>query len=212
MKKQTALILTCVTLLGCQSAGRRLQTAFQTPETTEVTVSETTPTERSEAPDRGFSLRRVLQFAGFDRSAEGETSLVPREVVQLSDMVDATVEKASQLSVNDPPEVTRQKAQGILASLSSWDGALAAGRSLGVVNDKTAQVLNGFVAQLRAETQKLVQQGANPETIAAVQHLAGNLKATAGNMAAIFSEGTEAYRSLVGPRTASAQPAGRQGQ
>lgn len=200
MQQQTVLIVACMLCLGCQSAGRRQQVAAQ-PAATEITAQEAGGQQApSENPERGFSLRRVLQFAGLQQPQEEPRSVVPPEIVQLSDVVNATAARASQLNINDPPEVTRQKAQGILDSLRPWGSLLAAGQSLGLVNADTARVLNGFVGQLKVETQKLVQSGANPQTIAAVQQLAGNLKSTFGSVAAIFAQGTTAYRSLMGSR------------
>jgi len=198
MKRRTVLILACVIGLGCQSAGQRQQAASQ-PTTTQITSQETaSPDATANSPTKGFSLQRVLQFAGLQRSDEEPASLVPQEIVQLSSVVNTVAARASVLSINDSPEVTRQKAQGVLDSLRPWESVLTAGRSMGLINEDTARILNGFAGQLRTHAQKLVQHGANAETIASVQQLAGNLKSTFNSVSAIFAEGTAAYRSLAG--------------
>ena len=206
MKRHTALVLACAIGLGCQSAGQRERAASQ-PTGTEITSQDTETTGDEDAPPRGFSLQRVLQFAGFKKSDEKPATLVPQEIIQLSEIVNSTAARASELSINDPPEVTRQKAQSVLDSLSPWDGVLAAGRSMGLVNDNTARILNAFAGQLKGHAQTLIQHGANAETISAMQQLAGNLQSTFNSVAAIYTEGTAAFQALAGEsRVESREP------
>jgi len=143
-----------------------------------------------QTPPQGFSLGRFLQLVGWRQASDAESSLIPKEVLQLGQVVNSAVAQASQLNINDPPEVTRQKAQAILESLKPWDSTLAAGRSVGLVNDETAGLLNSYVGQLKAEVQKLVQYMPTPETIVAVQQLAANLQATVGPLMAMFGTPT----------------------
>ena len=198
MKRQTVLVLACVIGLGCQTARQRQESASQ-PSATAISSQETTnPAESDDSPASGFSLQRVLQFAGFQKSDEKRPSLVPQEIVQLGEVVNATASRASELSINDPPDVTRKKAQGVLDSLRPWESVLAAGRSLGLVNDNTARILNAFAGQLRTHAQTLIQHGANADTISAMQQLAGNLQSTFNSVYAIYTEGTAAYQALAG--------------
>jgi hypothetical protein len=106
--------------------------------------------------------------------------------------------QSAELNVNDPPEVTQQKAQAILDALQGWDTTLAAGTSTGLVNGQMAQTLNAWVGQLRGEAQKLVQFLPNPQTIAAVQQLAGSLNSTFGNFSSMLNQGNAVSQAFLG--------------
>lgn len=200
MKRQSILIVACAFFLGCQMPGmpgRRDQAATPGPDAGSLSAHDgqnpSAPTE-----GRGFSFKRMLQFAGFNRDADQEVSVMPQELGKLQDLISTVVAKAGELRAEDPAEVTQQKAQAILEALRPWDSLLEAGRSLGIVNENNSQILNGLVLQLKSQTQKLIQHGANPETIAAVQHLARNVKSTFGGITGVFNQGMTAYRNFAG--------------
>ena len=106
--------------------------------------------------------------------------------------------QTSQLNINDPPQVTRQKAEGILTTLRDWDSVLAAGRSIGVINDATAEMLTRSVQRLTAETQKLVQYAPRPETIDAVKQLGASLGAAYSGVQGILAQGSSVTQALMG--------------
>jgi hypothetical protein len=135
-----------------------------------------------------------MEFAGFQKSDESP-GIMPPVITEVGNTIDAVLIQANDLNIQDPPELTAQKAQGLLTSLGSWERLLASARTL--MNEDTATALNGLVGQLRGRLQSLIQNGANPETIAAVQHLAGQLKQGYGGLSALFSDGSAAYQALV---------------
>ena len=199
MKRCSLLTLAIVCFVGCTMPGSRTnplisQSSPQAPPA-QVAVTQTTPNEGQNA---GFSFSRMLQMAGFQKPDAPAPSLVPQELVDLGNVITAVSAKSAELNVNDPPEVTRQKAQGILETLQGWDGTLAASTSTGLVNSQLAQTLNTWVGQLRGEAQKLVQYMPNPETIAAIQQLAGSLTSTFGNLSSMLNQGNAVSQALLG--------------
>ena len=118
----------------------------------------------------------MFQMVGLQKPAEPAPSLLPPEVANLGNVINTVTAKSAELNVNDPPEVTRQKAQAILDSLQGWDSTLAASNSTGLVSNEMAQTLNTWVSQIRGQAQQLVQYMPRPETIAAIQQLAGSLR------------------------------------
>lgn len=152
-----------------------------------------------EAEPAKFSLGRVFRTVAFWQRADEEKT-VPQEVVDLGDTVDNIAARASELNINDPPEVTRQKAQAILDSTQSWERLIAACKSVGFINDATTNRFNQFITPIRSEALKLVQTGANPQTIAALQHLAGGLKTSFDSVSTMLTQGAAAYQQLIQPQ------------
>lgn len=155
MRRDLLLTLTLVCFAGC-SAGSRSnpfisQTTPQTP-TSQVATTQTaaTPASNGEAASEGFSFTKMFQMVGFQKPDTPAPSLVPQEVVNLGNVINDITAQSAALNANDPPEVTRQKAQAILTSLQAWDSTLSASNSTGFVNNELAQTLNGWVGQIRA--------------------------------------------------------------
>lgn len=199
MRRYLLLTLTLACFMGCTTTGNRWnpfvsQNDPQTP-AAQVAENQTTP---SQSQDTGFSFSRMIQMAGFQKPATPAPSLLPQEIVNLGEVINTVTAKSAELNVNDPPEVTRQKAQAILASLQVWDSTLAASHSTGLVTNEMAQTLNTWVGQIRGEAQKLVQYVPNPETIAAIQQLAGSLNSTFGNINSMLTQGNAASQALLG--------------
>jgi hypothetical protein len=140
----------------------------------------------------------MFQMAGFQKPAAPAPTVVPQEVVNLGNVISAVTAKSAELNVNDPPEVTRQKAQAILESLQPWDSTLAASHSTGLVTNQMAETMNGWVGQIRGEAQKLVQYVPNPETIASIQQLAGSLNSTFGNISSMLNQGSAVSQAFLG--------------
>ena len=113
-------------------------------------------------------------------------------------MIDTITAKASELSVNDPPEVTRQKARAILEATEPWETLLAAGQATGWLTDPMVDTLNQFVIPIKTEAQKLVQLGSNRQTIDALQQLGSDLRSAHNNVTKLVSQGEAAYQSLIG--------------
>ncbi len=199
MRQNVFMLLTVVCLAGCANSDKRANPFIS--QTTPPTPTAQTPereTRLAEAPDEGFSFAKMFQMAGFQKPATPAPSLVPQEVVVLGNVINTVTAKSAELNVNDPPEVTREKAQAILDSLQGWDSTLAASNSTGFVNNEMAQTLNAWVSQLRAQAQQLVQYMPNPETIAAIQQLAGSLNSTFGTINAAVNQGNAVSQAFLG--------------
>ncbi len=199
MRRDLLLTLTLVCFVGCASPGKSwnpfvAQNAPQTP-ATQVAANPTTP---DASQDEGFSFTRMMQLAGFQKSETPAPSLVPQEVVNLGNVINTVTAQSAELNVNDPPEVTRQKAQAILESLQAWDSTLAASHSTGLVTSEVAQTLNGWVGQLRGEAQKLVEYVPSPETIVAIQQLAASLNSTFGTVSSMLNQGNAVSQAFLG--------------
>ena len=199
MKRGSLLTLAMVCFVGCTMPGTRPKPVISqtSPQTSTVQVAEaqTTPNGSQNA---GFSFSRMFQMVGFQKPETPAPSFVPQEVVNLGNVIAAVTAKSAELNVNDPPEVTRKKAQAILESLQGWDSTLAASTSTGLVNSQMAQTLNTWIVQLRGEAQKLVQYMPNPQTIAAIQQLAGSLTSTFGNLSSILNQGSAVSQAFLG--------------
>jgi len=199
MKRGLLLTLTLICFAGCAASGNRWdpfisQSSPETP-AAQVAENQTTP---NESQDSGFSFSKMFQMAGFQKPATPAPTLVPQEVVNLGNVISAVTAKSAELNVNDPPEVTRQKAQAILESLQVWDSTLAASHSTGLITNEMAQTMNGWVGQIRGEAQKLVQYVPNPNTIAAIQQLAGSLNSTFGNISSMLNQGSAVSQAFLG--------------
>ncbi len=173
--------------------------ATQTPPT--QLTQHTTPV--AEQQSEGFSFSKMMQFAGFQKPetpapATTPQQLIPQSVTNLGSMISSVSAQSAALNVNDPPEVTRQKAQAIMASLQGWDGALAQSNSTGFVNDKMAQTLNTWVGQIRTEAQKLVQYMPNPQSIAAIQQLGASLSTTFSTVTSMMNQTNGLSQAFLG--------------
>ena len=207
MKKVVALMLTSVVCLGCQSGGQR-QTGLASasvppaapasnavagvPAANETAANETAENETA-ANGGGVAavtgtIGRIWNAVGFQQPASAQPAPVSPEMARFNNFVGAIATQTSQLNVADPPEVTRQKAEAILGTLRDWDSVLAAGRSMGLLNDSTAGLLTRSVQRLTAETQKLVQYAPRPETIDAVKQLGGSLGAAYSGIQGILAQ------------------------
>ena len=204
MRRDLLLTLTLVSFVGCAASGDRWnpfvsQSSPQTPadQTPAAQLAENPATpDQSETP--GFSFSKMFQMAGFQKPETPAPSLVPQEVVKLGSMISTVTAKSAELNANDPPEVTRQKAQAILVSLQGWDSALAASRSTGAISNDMAQTMDGWVGQLRGEAEKLVKYVPNPDTIAGIQQLAGSLNSTFGNVSSMINQGSAVSQAIRG--------------
>lgn len=198
MRKSLAWILLLAVAAGCKSQGQSVASHLPGPG---ESIAATEPASESK-----FSFRRAMQLVGFGNTPSQDTtpaslmanSLVPNELVRLSATVNDIVARASQLDVNDPAHITAQKAQAIMEALDPWDSVMAAARSLGMVNEATLRPLQILVEQLRIQTVNLLQVGSRPETVAAIQHLAGQLKSSFAGVSALMAEGGAAYNALMG--------------
>lgn len=196
MTKQLIGCMSCTLLfaLGCQSSGKH-----QTISTPTAANTAAQPPS-SEKPPGKFSLGRVVHMVAFrQRAEEDKSELLPKKIVELGNAVDMIAAKTGELNVNDPPEVTQQKAQAILDSTQPWESLLTAGETAGLINDVSISRLNQFVTPIRTNALNLVQYGANPQTIAALQQLAVGLKTSYDGLAAMFTHGLSAYQQLVQP-------------
>ena len=195
MRRELALLLSVACCFGCTTPGAKPPAlASQPAPATPANAAAADPASEGS----GFSLTRMLEFAGFQRTEKPQPSLIPQEVVDLSNVINTVSAKSAELNMNDPPEVTRQKAQAILEALAPWDSTLAAGHSAGFLNTETAQMLNNWASQLRVEAQKLVHYVPTPETIGAIQHLAGSLNATVGNISKMLGQGQTISQAFLG--------------
>jgi hypothetical protein len=183
MLAKLAILLFLVTVAGCKIGWPGPQMASKSPEAVEPLVQPASANE----PRDGFSLRNMLELVSFMRPAGDET--VPPQIVQLTAVLNTIVGQAADLKANDPPQLTIQKAQKILSLLSSWDTLLATTMSMELVDAQMAQPVQAVVEQLRARTHELIQFGGRPELIAAVQHSAGQLKATGNALASALASG-----------------------
>ncbi len=199
MRRDVLLTLTLVCFVGCTASGNRWDpfVSQSEPQTPAAQIAQN-PTTPDASEDKGFSFTRMFQLAGFQKPETPAPSLLPQEVVNLGEVINTVTAKSAELSVNDPPEVTRHKAQAILESLQVWDSTLAASHSTGLVTNEMAQTLNTWVGQIRGEAQKLVQFAPNPATIAAIQQLAGSLNATYGNIHSMLNQGSAVSQAVRG--------------
>ncbi|MEO8494502.1 MAG: hypothetical protein ABI614_05505 [Planctomycetota bacterium] len=199
MRRDLLLTLTLVCFAGCAGAENRWDpfTSQTTPPTppAQLAANQGAPAASQET---GFSFSRMFQTVGFQKPETPAPSLLPKEVVDLGTVINNVTAKSAELNVNDPPEVTRQKAQAILDSLQGWDNTLAASHSTGWINNEMAQRMNTWVGQIRGEAQKLVQYVPNPATIAAVQQLAGSLGSAFGRINAMLNQGSAASQAVSG--------------
>lgn len=192
-----ALMLVC--FVGCAAPGSRPDAlTSQTPPQTPATQVAGASTNPGESANEGFSFSKMFQMVGFPKPEAPAPSLVPQEVANLGNIINTVTARSAELNVNDPPEVTRQKAQAILDSLQGWDNTLAASNSTGFVNNEMAQTLNGWVGHIRVQAQQLVQYLPNPETIAAIQQLAGSLNSTFGTVGAMVNQGNTVSQAFLG--------------
>ena len=203
MRRDLLLMLTLVCFAGCNIPGTRpnaltSQTTPQAPTAQVAGAPATGAAANGEASSEGFSFSKMFQMVGFQKPDTPTTSLVPQEVTNLSNVINNVTAKSAELNVNDPPEVTRQKAQAILDSLQAWDSTLAASNSTGFVNNEMAETLNGWVGQIRERAQHLVQYMPNPETIAAIQQLAGSLNTTFGTVSSMLNQGNAVSQAFLG--------------
>lgn len=157
----------------------------------------------AEEQSEGFSFSKMLQFAGFQKPETPPPTVAPQQifppaVLSLGNMISTVTAQSAELNVNDPPEVTQQKAQAILASLQGWDNALATSNQTGFVNDKMAQTLNTWVGQIRGEAQKLAQYMPNPQSIAAIQQLGASLGATYSTVTAMMNQNNGISQAFLG--------------
>lgn len=203
MRRTLLLTLTLVCFAGCTAGSRTNPFVSQTtpqPPATQFAETQTagTPAATEETPTEGFSFSKMFQMVGFQKPETPAPSLVPQEVVNLGNVINDVTAQSAALNVNDPPEVTRQKAQAILESLQTWDSTLAASNSTGLVNNEMAQTLNGWVGEIRARAEQLVQYMPNPETITAIQQLAGSLSSTFGTVNAMLNQGNAVSQAFMG--------------
>ncbi len=151
--------------------------------------------ERASALSTMGKIWRAISFQQPDAETPPATS---PEVARFNAFVTSISNQTSQLNINDPPEVTRQKAQAILATLGDWDSVLAAGRSVGVINDATAELITTSVQRLKAETEKLVKYAPHPQTIEAVKQLGGSLGAAYQGVQGILAQGANLTQAFQG--------------
>lgn len=191
-----ALLTSLMLLAGCQSTDKADQIAATPPSHPQAPAANQADSQPANQPGGGFSFGNVMRMAGFQQGGQGTGGQgaagqaaagtaggwLPPEVMNLSNVVNTIAARSAELSINDPPEVTRQKAIGILDSLRPWDSMMAAGRSVGLINDQTAQQLNSFVGPLRAELQKLIDKPPSVQTIGAVQYLARGLQTSVNGL------------------------------
>lgn len=183
MRKVTLFVTIVMLSCGCQGSRRYTLDQSQTAES-ETSLAGAEPAKKKSAFSLG-NIWRVVSFQG--ESDDSSQPLVPKEVVQLGSVIKTIANRAGQLSVDDPPEVTRKKAMGILESLKPWDSLISAGRSVGAINKRTADVLNALMDQLRAKARELVEFVPKPETIRAVKYLAGQLGLAYSNTIGLFT-------------------------
>ena len=182
MRSKLAVALVLVVFVGCKSSGTNQPLASKVPLTAEeALVKQMTATES----EQGFSFRNMM--ASFMRPSGQDSGLVPPQLVQLTATANTVVAQAAELNMNDPPAVTAEKAQKILTALSPWENLLATAKSMGLVTDETAGPLQAVVEQIRLHAGSLIQLGAQPETIAAIQHLAGQLKFAGSGIASMIA-------------------------
>lgn len=219
MKKGFALALSCLVCMGCQSGGETqpgsayssaAPAAANNPVAAAATADEAIETTSGGAPSNGSTssvsgiataastLGKIWKAVGFQRPAPAEPAPISPEMARFNGFVGAISTQTRELNINDPPEVTRQKAQAILTTLRDWDSVLAAGRKIGVVNDATAALLTNSVERLAAETQKLVAYAPSPETIDAVKQLGGSLGAAYSRVQGILAQGATVSQALLG--------------
>jgi hypothetical protein len=141
---------------------------------------------------------KIWKAISFQQPAPETPPPVSPEMARFNSFIGAIGAQTSQLNINDPPQVTRQKATAILTTLRDWDSVLAAGRSMGVINDATASLLTTTVERLTVETQKLVQYAPSPETINAVKQLGGSLGAAFSSVQGILAQGTTVSQAFLG--------------
>ena len=192
MTKQLTCIIICTFCLGCKILSQQKTTTQPLATTPDVDVA----TTKDESPF--LSFRRAFRWTGFRSTPDEAPNLVPPEIARLNNVIHTIVARTSELNMNDPPETTRQKAQSILDATQPWESLLSAGQSIGFLNDQTIQHLNQFVFPIRTEAHKLVQYGANPQTIAVLQQLNGGLKATFDSTFTMYARGKSAYQYLAG--------------
>jgi len=208
MNKAFALTLTFVVCLGCQSGGQRQSdSAFvsSAPDSAAATNnSNAVATGPAESNTGGgvtavaSKIGQIWNAVGFTRPEPAEPAPVSPEMARFNGFVNAITTQTSQLNINDPPEVTRQKAEGILTTLRDWDSVLAAGRSVGVINDTTAELLTSTVQHLTAETQKLIQYAPSQQTVDAVKQIGGKLGAVYSSVQGILAQGSTVSQALLG--------------
>lgn len=186
MSQKLAVALLVAITVGCKSGVQfpsfAAKPAAPTPP---LAAAEATPPPA--ADDSGLSIRNLMDLASFMRPAGNDSGLVPPQILQLTATANTVVSQASQLNVNDPPQVTAQKAQAILETLRPWDTLMATAKSMRLIDDETAAPLQAIVDQIKVHSNALIQLGSHPETITAVQHLASQLRMAGGGIVAMFS-------------------------
>jgi len=196
-----SLTLAIVFVAGCKVPGST-STAFPWQTSPQAPAAQVAKGQapQSESQEAGFSLQSLFQLAGFQQTALPAADPAPKAVADLGSVISKVAQKSMELNINDPAEVTRQKALAILEALNGWDSSLAATTSTGLVNGETAQTLSTWVAQLRTETQKLVKFAPDAQTIATVQELAGGLYSTFGKFSSLLEQGSALLGSNRGGR------------
>ena len=194
MKKGLFLLLAFVICLGCKSRGDVKQAGPEAGTNPEVPAA----TAQAEPDQSGFSWKKAMQLVGFQQSTEEEAASAPQRMGELKDFAQTVAVKADALNPADSPEVTRSKAQELLEALRPWESVLAAGRSVGVLNDVTAQHLDSFVKQLRIETSKLIQFTPNLQTIGVVKNLGSGFRSIVDKSVAVVGRGSSLLQAFRG--------------
>tara|TARA_B100000029_G_scaffold247341_1_gene244201 strand:+ start:195 stop:791 length:597 start_codon:yes stop_codon:yes gene_type:complete len=197
MSKSVALLMLCVTILlpACQNANKR-DTASNPLSSADGVATN----ENAVAPASKFSLGRVFRTVAFWQEESDSELTIPTEIVELGNTIDTVVAQAAELNTNDPPEVNRQKAQAILESTQTWERVIAAGKSVGFLNDNATQRFNAFIMSIRTEASKLVETGTNSQAILALQQLTTELKASYDSVTTVLNHGAAAYQQIVQPQ------------
>lgn len=217
MKKAFTLVVSCLVCLGCQSGGETqpgspYSSAAPAPANNAVTTAATAtgtagPASTGAASSGGgistaaSTISKIWKAVAFQSTPSPEPAPISPEMTRFNQFVGAVSTQTSQLNINDPPEVTRQKAGQILTTLRDWDSVLAAGRKMGVINDATASLLTNSVERLTAKTQELVTFAPNPATIDAVKQLGGSLGAAYSSVQGILAQGSTVSQALLGGST-----------
>lgn len=205
MTKKLGLLGLCVLFAGCTPPGTRQQPLFSNASQPNATA--TAEAASSGGDDSGFSVDKMLQFVGFKKDASQQTApsaaaaqgVMPAAVQQVQGAVNEVAGRAAELNANDPPEVTRQKAIGILDTLQQLDGQLAQGKAAGTIDDQTLRMLAPVVVRVRDAAQRLVQYVPTPQTIGQVQQLAGNLHSVASTVGGVFGQVNSVRQAFSGP-------------
>ncbi|MBP85614.1 MAG: hypothetical protein CMJ64_02690 [Planctomycetaceae bacterium] len=207
MEKKLIQLGFCVLLAGCAPAGTRQQPLFSNASAPSTDDQQQLAQQQPQVPQQqastpagpeesGFSVGKMLQFVGFQKKPETQSLTVQPlsvevptpQATQLQALIKEVAGRAAELNVNDAPETTRQKANGILEALQHWDGQVAQTQATGSLNIGTSQLLNSFVGQIRNQAQSLVQRVPTPESIGAVKQTASNLYAAGQTLGGVINQ------------------------